>query len=175
MHLQVTPEIALTKLLPNDLEAVCQHLADPDIAATTVGVPHPFGPHEFGERLARNAAMEAEFGHPLYLAIRQSNGSLIGMIAFEEVIGDGVIELGYWLAKPWWTTGIMTAAVRVACDHAFFQWDIEVFLASCFMSNVASRRVLEKNGFVVCEGQHQLVKDCKSIDSWMFVLEAPPF
>jgi len=25
------------------------------------------------------------------------------------------------------------------------------------------------------EGQHQLVKDGEAIDSWMFVLEAPPF
>ncbi len=96
------------------------------------------------------------------------------MLAFQEVVGDGVIELGYWLAKPFWGQGVMTAAVRAACHHAFFNWDVDVILASCFVSNVASRRVLEKNGFEF-EGQHQLVKDGLPIDSWMFVLEAPPF
>jgi RimJ/RimL family protein N-acetyltransferase len=30
-------------------------------------------------------------------AIRQSNGCLIGMIAFQD---DGVPEIGYWLANP---------------------------------------------------------------------------
>lgn len=173
MHLQINDQLCLTKLLPTDQQAVCHHLADPAIAATTVGVPHPFGPEDFAKRLARDAAMESEFGHPLYLAIRQSNGP-IGMIAFEEVIGGGVIELGYWLAKPLWGQNIMTKAVGVACHHAFFKWDIEIVLASCFVSNVASRRVLEKNGFVF-EGQHQLVKDDVPIASWMFVAEAPPF
>jgi RimJ/RimL family protein N-acetyltransferase len=161
----------LTRLTPTDLEACISHLADPDIATTTVGIPHPFGPEDFAQRLARDAAMEAEFGHPLYAAIRQSNGWLIGMLAFQD---DGLLELGYWLAKPLWGQGVMTVAVRAACHHAFFVWDVDVILASCFVSNVASRRVLEKNGFVY-EGRHQLVKDSEPIDSWMYVLEAPPF
>ena len=99
------------------------------------------------------------------------------MIAFQEVIGDRVLELGYWLAKPWWSRWsqeIMTKAVRAACHHAFFKWDVEVIIASCLISNVASRRVLEKNGFMF-EGRHQLIKDGVPIDSWMFMLEAPPF
>lgn len=171
MHTRINDQLCLTKLLPTDQQAVCQHLADPDIAATTVGVPHPFGPDDFAQRLARDETMEAEFGHPLYAAIRQENGWLIGMIAFQD---DGVIELGYWLAKPFWGQGITTVAVRAACHHAFFKWDVDVILASCFQSNVASRRVLEKNGFVF-EGRHQLIKDEKAIDSWMYVLEAPPF
>lgn len=174
MQLQINDQLCLTKILPTDQQAVCHHLADPAVAATTVGVPHPFGPEDFAERIARDEAMEAEFGHPLYLAIRQPNGCLIGMLAFQEVIGDGVLELGYWLAKPFWGQGIMAVAVRAACHHAFFKWDVDVILASCFISNVASRRVLEKNGFVF-EGRHQLIKDCVPIDSWMFVLEAPPF
>jgi RimJ/RimL family protein N-acetyltransferase len=68
----------------------------------------------------------------------------------------------------------MTKAVQAACHHAFFVWNMDVIVASCFISNVASRRVLEKIGFMF-EGQHQLVKDGVSIDSWMFVAEAPPF
>ncbi len=174
MQIPINGNLSLTKLLPTDLEAVCQHLADPAVAATTVGVPHPFGPDDFAQRLARDAAMEVEFVRPLYLSIRQSNGWLIGMIAFQEVVGDDVIEIGYWLGKSWWGQGIMTAAVRAACHHAFFQWDVDVIIASCFVSNVASRRVLEKNGFAF-EGRHQLVKDGEGIDSWMFVAEAPPF
>ena len=174
MQVPINDQLSLTKLLANDQQAVCHHLADPAVAATTVGIPYPFGPEDFAQRLARDEAMEAEFGHPLYLAIRQPNGWLIGMIAFQEVVGGGVLELGYWLAKPFWGQGMMTSAVREACHHAFFQCNVEVIIASCFTSNVASRRVLEKNGFEF-EGRHQLVKDGLPIDSWMYVLEAPPF
>ncbi len=161
MQVPINDHLSLTKLFPTDQQAVCHHLADPAVAGTTVGIPYPFGPDDFAQRLARDAAMDAEFGHPLYLAIRQSNGWLIGMLAFQD---DGVIELGYWLAKPWWGQGITTVAVRAACHHAFFKWDVDVILASCFQSNVASRRVLEKNGFMY-EGRHQLVKDGLPIDS----------
>ncbi len=174
MQVPINDQLSLTRLAPNDQQAVLYHLADPAVAATTVGIPYPFGPEDFAQRLARDSAMEAEFGHPLYLAIRQANGRLIGMLAFQEVVGDGVLELGYWLAMPCWGQGITTVAVRAACHHAFFKWDVDVILASCFQSNVASRRVLEKNGFMY-EGRHQLVKDGVPIDSWMYVLEAPPF
>ena len=174
MHIPINAQLALTRLIATDQQAVFNHLADPTIAATTVGIPHPFRPEDFAETLARDEALKAEYGHPFFLAIRQPDGFVIGVITFSEVFGDGVVEIGYWLAKPWWGQGVMTVAVRAACHHAFFKWEIDVILASCFVSNVASRRVLEKNGFEF-EGRHQLVKDGLPIDSWMYVLEAPPF
>ena len=115
-----------------------------------------------------------EHGHPTYLAIRQANGSLIGVLSFTNFFMGIGAKIGYWLPREWWDQGIMTAAVGAACHHAFFQWNADVILASCFQTNVASRRVLEKNGFEL-EGRHQLVKDGLPIVSWMYVAEAPPF
>lgn len=178
MRIPVTRDISLTRLLPNDQQAVLNHLADPDIAATTVGIPHPFGTHDFAEKLARDEETESRFGHPLYLAVRQSNGSLIGMIGFHEVNCDGVLEVGYWLGKPWWGQGIMTDAVRAACSHAFYVSDLGVVFARAFTTNFASQRVLEKVGFRR-DGPTMFDKDGHEIVGWRYLLTEdliePPF
>ena len=174
MHIPINDQIALTKLLADDLPTVLQHLQDPHIAASTIGIPWPYTAEDFEAMLAKAEAAELEYGHPMYLAIREANGSPIGVIRFQEVVGEGVWEIGFWLARHWWGRGIMTKAVRAACHHVFFEWDVGVIFASTFSSNLGSQRVLEKNGFV-CDGTTALQKDGQKLAGRMFVLEAPPF
>ena len=74
-------------------------------------------------------------------------------------------EIGYWLAKPYWGRGIMTAVVRAICRHAFDNLGLGKITAHVFSFNDASARVLEKCGFEQ-EGflrQHYL-KDGQLID-----------
>ena len=56
-------------------------------------------------------------------------------------------ELGYWLARPYWGKGIMTAAVGRICAEAFRRFDLLRIYAQPYARNTGSRRVLEKNGF----------------------------
>lgn len=58
-------------------------------------------------------------------------------------------ELGYWLAQPYWGQGLMTRAVHQICQEAFGRFDIVRIYAEPFAHNQASRRVLEKTGFVL--------------------------
>ena len=58
------------------------------------------------------------------------------------------MEIGYWLAKPFWGRGIMTAVVRTLCDYAFAEFGLVKISAHVFANNPASARVLEKCGFV---------------------------
>lgn len=58
-------------------------------------------------------------------------------------------ELGYWLAKVQWGRGVMTEAVRQICYEGFEKFDIARIYAEPFARNTGSRRVLEKNGFVL--------------------------
>jgi RimJ/RimL family protein N-acetyltransferase len=58
-------------------------------------------------------------------------------------------ELGYWLAEPFWGKGIISAAIGRIVDFAFESYDVNRVFARPFGTNVASRRVLQKNGFVL--------------------------
>jgi len=56
-------------------------------------------------------------------------------------------ELGYWLAPQYWNRGIATQAVNEFSQHLFTSTDIVRLFVSVVAANVASIRVLEKNGF----------------------------
>ena len=58
-------------------------------------------------------------------------------------------EIGYFLLTDFWSKGIMTEAVRRICDAAFSELDIIRITGLVYDPNEASKRVLEKNGFVL--------------------------
>lgn len=56
-------------------------------------------------------------------------------------------ELGYWVARPYWGSGVGTEAVRLMTEYAFRTFRYERLEAGVFDWNTASVRVLEKNGY----------------------------
>ena len=69
-----------------------------------------------------------------------------------EMLGDvrcQDCELGYFLQRSHWSKGIMTKAVQLMCEEAFQQLAINRISALVYAPNIASRKVLEKNNFVI--------------------------
>lgn len=62
-------------------------------------------------------------------------------------------RLGYWLGRLHWGQGHATAAVRLLAAEAFARYpDAGVIGAGVYTDNPASRRVLEKTGFMKVGG-----------------------
>ena len=102
-----------------------------------------------------------------------ADGHLVGSISVERETGEehAVGELGYMILTPWWSKGIGTEAVRQMCGIAFEELGLERITATTFEGNLASARVLEKNGFWLEETKAGAVmKDGKSMDVKRFVL-----
>lgn len=78
-------------------------------------------------------------------------GRAVGAIALTKMsdVYQKSAELGYWLAPAFWKRGIMTEAVRLICRKGFDACGIIRIYAEPFAENIASRRVLEKCGFVL--------------------------
>ena len=57
-------------------------------------------------------------------------------------------ELGYWLGRPAWGRGYAGEAVAAALGWFDTVWRRPCVVAGCFTDNPASRRVLEKSGFL---------------------------
>ena len=70
----------------------------------------------------------------------------IGLILQEDVYKMNV-ELGYWVAEPFWGTGIATISVGLMTQYIFETFAINRVVAEVFDYNKASMRVLEKNGY----------------------------
>ena len=101
------------------------------------------------------------------------DGKAVGSIgAFrQQNIHFRTAEIGYYLAEKCWGKGIMTEAVRLLCEKIFSETDIIRLYAEPFAQNTASRKVLEKAGFML-EGilKSNAVKDGEICDMAMYSL-----
>lgn len=131
-----------------DAEAVATLAGDRAVAEATARLPHPY-PREAADAFVLETRARALRGECLRLALapKAQPTRLVGMIGVEpNAAGDGV--LGYWLGKPYWGQGLATEAARAMIDAVFTVTPVAAIAASVRVGNPASRRVLEKCGFL---------------------------
>lgn len=170
MRLVIHDEIALTEIRPSDKRACVERISDPEIHALTLRIPRPYTEAHFDKWLEIVAELARKNGELTHFAIRDRD-TFIGAIGFTDIVRGHKAEIGYWLARDWWGRGIMTAVVGALCQHAFERWELVRISANVYAPNIASARVLEKNGFQ-CEGllRKNWCKDGKFHDSRLFAL-----
>jgi RimJ/RimL family protein N-acetyltransferase len=92
----------------------------------------------------------------------------IGLLLLEDVYRRSA-EVGYWLGRAHWGRGLATEALRGFADWAFAHYDICRLFGYVFETNPASRRVLEKAGFVL-EGtlRMSVTKEKRTLDQFLY-------
>ena len=95
------------------------------------------------------------------------DGQVVGSISVERMANENrsVGSIGYMILTPFWSRGICTKAVRQICEIAFRKLMLERIIGEVFPENLASARVLEKNGFRLEETKAEaIVKGGKAMD-----------
>ena len=101
------------------------------------------------------------------------DGQVVGSISVERMADEerNVGAIGYMILTPWWSKGLGTEAVRQMCGIAFRELALERIIGEVFPENLASARVLEKNGFRLEETKAEaIVKGGKAMDVREYVL-----
>lgn len=137
-----TERLLLRPLRPEDAPALAEAIADYDIVKWLSRVPWPY-------RLS-----DAEAFVSLVLEEGQAEYAVTEAGRVLGVIGTGN-ELGYWLRRDVQGRGIATEAA-VAVTQAHFATGASRLVSGHHPDNAASRRVLEKLGFV---DTHRVEKD----------------
>lgn len=101
----------------------------------------------------RRARQEAEDGSDYTFFIFVTEGRrqvLVGGITLSNIRRRAAqyVNLGYWMGQDYAGRGLMTEAVGLVCPFVFETLDLHRIHAAFIPTNTASRRVLEKNGFV---------------------------
>lgn len=174
MRMQVTDHIHLSEFRTSDKAALVEHLNDRGIYDHTLRIPYPYTEADADAWLTLVEKTAREQGRPLSWAIRDDQDQLIGGCGLHDFFPAGQphrAEIGYWLARPYWGRGIMTAVVRTACGFAFAELGLAKVTAHVFAGNSASARVLEKCGFEA-EGRlrKHFLKDGRFIDATVYGL-----
>jgi [ribosomal protein S5]-alanine N-acetyltransferase len=173
VNIVVSDQVHLSGFRASDKDALVGHLNDRDIYDRTLRIPFPYTEADADEWLALYAKTAQQQGRPVHFAIRFADGALIGGCGFGglQVGKSQRAEVGYWLAKPFWGRGIMTAVVQRVCRNAFEEFGLVKIIAHVASHNPASARVLEKCGFQQ-EGflRKHFLKDSQFLDARLFGL-----
>jgi len=175
MKLQINASYHISDITLSDKAAYLEHLQEKQIYDQTLAIPFPYTAADADWWIKHNIEATAkQDGRSVNWAIRRSDSdALIGGIGFLGLtIGeDHKSELGYWLAKPYWSKGIMTEAVKKASEYAFKEFGLSKITANVFHFNIGSARVLEKAGFQ-CEAhlRSHYKKDGKIFDGKLFAI-----
>jgi ribosomal-protein-alanine N-acetyltransferase len=110
-------------------------------------------PHSDIERtrewLGRVMAHQEQHGFGYWAVIEKESDKLIGSCGMAHHLDGGpLVDFGYTLARSRWGRGLMTEAAGACLRYAFEELHFPELVASVDSRNAASRRVLEKLGFV---------------------------
>lgn len=131
------------------------------------GFPHPYTRKDAIRFLGMAGSDDP---HTLILAI-DLGGEAVGSIGafMKQDIYRKNMEIGYWLAEPFWGRGIMTSVIRSFLPQLWNFYDIRRIYAEPFAGNTASRKALEKAGFG-CEAifRQNVIKNGVFLDSCIY-------
>lgn len=136
-----------------DAESLYKYASDPEIGSRA-GWP----PHTSVENSLEIIRDPQALGGPETCAmVLRETGEAIGSVGLfppEDVCrlaglpADALqLELGYWVARPYWGRGLVPEAGREMLRHAFEDLGCAVVHCSHFDFNAQSRRVIGKLGF----------------------------
>lgn len=131
----------LRPVWPEDWQHVWQGIADEGITRNLATAPWPYTPSHAREFVS----LPHDATCPRFLLTRPSeDGAVIGCAGLGP--HEGKVQLGYWIARPYWGRGYATEAARAVLEIARMLGH-EQIVASHFLDNPASGKVLRKAGF----------------------------
>ena len=138
-----TPRLLLRPGFPEDAPALATAIADEAIARNLGNVPWPYSVQDAEAYLAspRDPIL------PSLLIFERGTGApqLVGACGLGRR-PSGSVEMGYWIARTYWSRGFATEACTALVEIAR-ALGLEKLEGAHFIDNPASARVLEKLGF----------------------------
>lgn len=140
-------KLELIRWSENELEAFAQVFTRVDRRYLADGLPMPYTAED-ARRWLNDVVSKKEGTDGLFRILR-IDGRCVGDVAVQrkENVYARDADIGYLLLDEYHGQGVMTEAVRRACAEAFETLDLLRISARVCAPNLASRRVLEKNGF----------------------------
>ncbi len=140
-----TERLVLRVSTLNDAAAIFERYGqDPEVTRYLT-----WRPHESLERtrafLQRCSAVRQSGDAFTWVLTLEGDDSAVGMLELRPVRHRA--EVGYVLARPYWSRGYMTEALRAVVGWTLAQPELYRVWAVCDVENLASARVLEKGGF----------------------------
>jgi len=126
----------------SDIEWITEACQDPEIQRWTL-VPRPYTRDH-----ARHFVEHPEMEYWRWIVEQDDTGTPVGLVSIHGVNDNGDAEVGYWVAP--WGRGmrVMSSALARVMDAAATDPSIRALTARIAEGNTASRRVVQRAGFI---------------------------
>jgi [ribosomal protein S5]-alanine N-acetyltransferase len=155
----------------SDAENLVKYANNPNISRfLTDGFPNPYTMEHalsFIEKVSKH--------DPTQVFAIDVDGDAVGSIGLhpQSDIMRKNIELGYFLGEPFWGKGIITKCIKEIVSYGFQNFDVTRIYARPFGNNIASRKALEKAGFIIeAVIEKSIYKNDEFLDEYIFAIRA---
>lgn len=131
----------------SDAPIIHAFLQEKEIIDNTISIPYPYQ-KGMAEAWISTHQAQLELNDYKYAVVLKETDSLIG--AIEIVVNETFKHgcLGYWLGKPYWGQGYGTEMLARIIQFGFEDLNLHRLYADHFDHNIASGRIMEKNGMI---------------------------
>ena len=140
--------INLREFRKSDAPEVRRYCRDPHVARYTM-IPQPYKA-EYASEYIRRSQKEMVKGSSINLAIEfPATGEVIGGIALMKISKSNLnAEVGFVLSRRFWGKGFVSEALWLMMKLGFLEMKFRRIYAHVKHPNIASMKVLQKNGFI---------------------------
>lgn len=139
-----TERFDLRLVRPEDAGLIEFYGSDERVAKMTSSIPHPLPPGTTEAFVKRATSDERDEDVWVIDGSQTGAAEVMGLISLTRM-DRNQSEIGYWVAPPYWNTGLASEAVEALVKAN--PMDNDTMFASVFQDNPASARVLTNSGF----------------------------
>jgi RimJ/RimL family protein N-acetyltransferase len=140
--------LVLMPLEPKHADAVVKLANDPELAATTLHITHPYDIDDAFSWMKRHPVeWDKQTGLTLGVFIKNPEGKepeIVGAISLLSI--NFQAELGYWIGRKFWGQGYATEAAKTLIQFGFHVLRLHRIHAQHMSHNPASGKVMQKAG-----------------------------
>lgn len=142
-----TERLLIREYRKSDLDAFLHVVRQPEIYATTYGIPREYTRHRgkwWLKMIRQNTMMGSAFEYAVFL---KESGQYIGNVGLINIAGEHCrADISYYIDRDYMNRGYATEAARAMLQFGFGEMNLHKISGVCMSRNPASRRVMEKLG-----------------------------
>jgi RimJ/RimL family protein N-acetyltransferase len=139
-----TRRLLLRQWRAADLDPYARLCADPEVMRYLGG--KPYSRRQSGEQLESFVQHWSDHGFGLWAVELWGSGELIGFVGLSTHSWWPGVEVGWRLDPAHWNRGLATEGAAASLDYGFGTLGLDRVISIAHRDNIASRRVMEKNG-----------------------------
>jgi len=146
--IQTTPRLRLRLMREDDFPNLLRYVNHEAVFANILNFPEPYLESDAQNRLEFvTQGFQRGERYVFAMASREDDG-FIGEIGIHLDKNHHRAEMGFWLGEPYWNRGLMREAVAAVLKFGFEEAKLHKIIATHYLSNPASGKVLLSNGMV---------------------------